>query len=69
MSAADKICALQNVRRFKLVSEDGWHGMTVRPDGGYVSHKDYAALADLGRLALALQLETPEGCHGNGTTT
>ena len=33
MSAADKICALQNVRRFKLVSEDGWHGMTVRPDG------------------------------------
>ena len=47
MSAADKICALQNVRRFKLVSEDGWHGMTVRPDGGYVSHKDYAALADL----------------------
>lgn len=47
MTAADKIEEARKVRRFKLVSEDGWHGMTVRPDGGYVSHKDYAALADL----------------------
>lgn len=47
MSAADRIAEASKVRRFKMVSEDGWHGMTVRPDGGYVSHKDYAALTDL----------------------